>query len=44
MGVFCLVDADGKIAWQHPATRPMDVWDLRGGNILFSHLNGATES
>jgi Mala s 1-like protein len=40
---ICLVDADGKITWQHPAQRPQDVWILPNGNILFSHLKGATE-
>ncbi len=40
---ICLVDAEGKITWQHTATRPMDVWVLPGGNILFSHLHGAAE-
>ncbi len=39
----CLVDAQGKITWQHPAARPQDVWVLPNGNILFSHLKGATE-
>lgn len=39
----CLVDAEGKITWQHPASRPQDVWILPNGNILFSHLKGATE-
>ena len=39
----CLVDAEGKITWQHPARRPQDVWVLANGNILFSHLKGATE-
>ncbi len=40
---ICLVDAEGKIAWQHPAARPQDVWILPNGNILFSHIKGATE-
>ncbi len=39
----CLVDAIGKITWQHPAQRPQDIWVLPSGNILFSHLKGATE-
>ena len=39
----CLVDAAGRITWQMPAQRPQDVWVLSGGNILFSHLRGATE-
>ena len=40
---ICLVDARGKITWQHPAEKPQDVWVLPGGNILFSHVKGATE-
>ena len=40
---ICLVDANGKITWQHPAQRPQDVWVLSNGNVLFSHLKGATE-
>ena len=40
---ICLVDAAGKITWQHPAMRPQDVWVLKGGNILFTHLRGAQE-
>ena len=39
----CLVDEKGKITWQFPARRPQDVWVLPNGNILFSHLRGATE-
>jgi len=37
------LDAEGKIVWNHPAKRPQDVWMLPSGNILFSHLQGATE-
>ena len=40
---ICLVDAEGRITWQHPAQRPQDIWILPSGNILFSHLKGATE-
>ncbi len=40
---ICLVDEAGKITWQCPAARPQDVWVLPNGNILFSHLKGATE-
>lgn len=40
---ICLVDAEGKITWQHPAANPQDVWLLPSGNILFSHIKGATE-
>lgn len=39
----CFVDAEGKITWQYPAQRPQDVWVLPSGNLLFSHLKGATE-
>ena len=39
----CFVDAEGKITWQFPAQRPQDVWVLPSGNLLFSHLKGATE-
>lgn len=35
--------ADGEIQWSHPAQRPQDVWMLPSGNILFSHVKGATE-
>jgi hypothetical protein len=40
---ICLVDAQGRITWQYPAVGPQDVWVLPGGNILFSHVKGATE-
>ena len=40
---ICLVDKSGEITWQHPAARPHDVWVLPNGNILFSHVKGATE-
>lgn len=39
----CLVDKDGLITWQIPANRPMDVWVLKNGNVLFSHVKGAME-
>ncbi len=39
----CLVDERGKIAWQVAAERPQDVWVLKSGNILFSHVKGARE-
>lgn len=38
-----LLDAEGKVVWEHEADRPQDVWMLSNGNILFSHLRGATE-
>ncbi len=40
---ICLVDKDGRITWEYPATGPQDVWVLPNGNILFSHVKGATE-
>jgi outer membrane protein assembly factor BamB len=39
----CLVDKNGQISWQYPADRPMDVWVLANGNVLFSHVKGAME-
>lgn len=39
----CLVDERGKITWQVAAERPQDVWVLKSGNILFSHVKGARE-
>ena len=38
-----MVDAAGKIIWQHAAVNAQDVWRLPNGNILFSHLHGAME-
>ncbi|MHB8864523.1 MAG: beta-propeller domain-containing protein [Pirellulaceae bacterium] len=40
---ICLVDKNGQIMWQYPAAGPQDVWMLPNGNILFSHVKGATE-
>jgi len=40
---ICLVDRNGQITWQYPATKPQDVWVLPNGNILFSHVEGAKE-
>jgi outer membrane protein assembly factor BamB len=42
-GKICLVDRTGTIFWQYPAKGPQDVWVLTNGNILFSHVKGATE-
>ncbi len=39
----CLVDKEGLITWQYAADRPMDVWVLANGNVLFSHVKGAME-
>jgi outer membrane protein assembly factor BamB len=38
-----ILNQAGDIVWQVPAERPQDVWVLPNGNILFSHLRGATE-
>jgi len=38
-----ILNKAGDIVWQVPAERPQDVWVLPNGNILFSHLRGATE-
>lgn len=38
-----MVDAAGRIIWQHAAQGAQDVWRLPNGNILFSHLRGAME-
>ena len=38
-----IVSADGEIEWEHPAQRPQDVWQMKNGNILFSHNKGAKE-
>jgi hypothetical protein len=40
---IALVDAEGKITWQYPATGAQDIWVLPSGNILFSHVKGAKE-
>lgn len=38
-----IIRADGGVEWSFPAEKPQDVWMLRNGNILFSHLHGARE-
>ncbi len=38
-----IVSAQGEIVWEHSANRPQDVWQLANGNILYTHLRGATE-
>jgi hypothetical protein len=38
-----IIAADGHLEWEHPAEKPQDVWMLKNGNILFSHLRGASE-
>jgi len=40
---IAIVGANGHIEWQFPAEKPQDVWMLKNGNILFSHLRGAKE-
>ena len=38
-----VIGADGEIEWQFPAVKPQDVWMLKNGNVLFSHIRGARE-
>lgn len=38
-----IVAADGRVEWHFPAEKPQDVWLLKNGNILFSHIRGAQE-
>lgn len=38
-----LIDEKGSIIWQHNARHPQDVWVLKNGNILYSHVKGAVE-
>jgi hypothetical protein len=40
---IAIVAADGTIEWTFPAELPQDVWMLKNGNILFSHVRGARE-
>ncbi|MBM3999883.1 MAG: hypothetical protein FJ297_10150 [Planctomycetes bacterium] len=39
----CLVDTEGQVTWEYPADGPQDIWILKNGNVLFSHVGGATE-
>lgn len=38
-----ILDAEGNIVWQYPASKPRDVWLLTNGNVLFTHLTGVKE-
>lgn len=38
-----IVSTDGDIEWEYPAKRPQDAWQMKNGNILFSHVEGAKE-
>jgi hypothetical protein len=38
-----IVAADGRVEWAFPAEKPQDVWMLKNGNVLFSHVRGARE-
>lgn len=40
---IAIVSAAGEVEWKYPAVKPQDVWMLSNGNVLFSHLRGATE-
>ncbi len=42
-GRVCLVDADGRITWEHPAKHSNDLWVLPGGNLLFTTGHGVLE-
>ena len=42
-GKVCVVEADGKVSWSHPAKNCNDLWILPGGSILFVTGNGAKE-
>ena len=42
-GKVCVVEADGKVSWSHPARNCNDLWILPGGSILFVTGNGAKE-
>ena len=42
-GKVCIVEADGKISWSHPAPNSNDVWILPGGSLLFGVGNGVKE-
>lgn len=39
----CVVSAEGKIEWEHPATHPQDCWRMPGGSYLFCFKDGALE-
>ena len=39
----CVVSAEGKIEWEHPAIHPQDCWRMPSGNYLFCFKDGALE-
>jgi hypothetical protein len=39
----CIIDADGKVLWQHKAPHCNEVWVLANGNILFTTGKGVKE-
>jgi hypothetical protein len=39
----CVVSAEGKIEWEHPALHPQDCWLTPAGNYLFCFKTGALE-
>ena len=39
----CVVSAEGKIEWEHPAVHPQDCWRMPNGNYLFCFKDGALE-
>lgn len=42
-GRVCLLDAAGKVAWEHPAKSSNDIWALPNGNLLFTTGHGVLE-
>ena len=39
----CVVSAEGKIEWQHPAVHPQDCWRTPAGNYLFCFKDGTLD-
>ena len=42
-GKVFLVDADGKVTWEYPASNCNDLWVLPNGNLLFNTGHGVKE-
>ncbi|MDR0535013.1 MAG: PQQ-like beta-propeller repeat protein [Puniceicoccales bacterium] len=42
-GKVCIVEADGRVGWSHPAKSSNDLWVLPGGTVLFGNGKGAKE-
>ena len=42
-GKVCLVSAEGKVEWEHPAPNCNDLWVLANGNLLFTTGKGVLE-